>query len=77
MNTRGVKQLDPLAELTQLDWLVLPIQACPNTVAEQQIAAVHFRVPHEPWAPERAFVQPVTVRRSRRRVLFLQCSGVG
>ena len=77
MRTQGVKQLDPVAQTRQLDWLVLPAWECPDESAERRVAAVHFRVPHEPWGPEHAFVQQVTVRRSRRRVLFLQQSGMG
>ena len=76
MRTHGVKQLDPVAQTRQLDWLVLPARRCPDQAAERRVAAVHFRVPHGPWVPEYAFVQPVTVRRSRRRVLFLQQSGM-
>jgi hypothetical protein len=75
MRTHGVKQLDPVHQTRQLDWLVLPARQCPDPAAEQRIVAVHFRVPHEPWGPELAFVLPVTVRRSRRRVLFVQHSG--
>ena len=74
MRTHGVKQLDPVAQTRQLDWMVLPARLCPDKDAERR---VHVRVPHEPWGPERAFVHPVTVRRSRRRVLFLQHSGEG
>ena len=73
----GVKQLDPVAETKQLEWLMLPVEECPDAEAERRIAATHFRVPHEPWAPAQAFVQPVTVRRSRRRVLFVQQFGQG
>ena len=75
MRTHGVKQLDPVAQTRQLDWLVLPARSCPDREAERRVAAVYFRVPHEPWGRERAFVHPVTVRRSRRRVLFVQQSG--
>ena len=75
MRTRGVKLLDPVLHTDQLDWLFIPVRDCPDATAERQIAACHFRVPHEPWGPYRAFVLPVIVRRSRRRVLFCQRSG--
>ncbi len=75
MTTRGVKLLDPSVETAQLDWLVLPAHRCPDQRSEQQVIHHYFRVPHGPWAPQQAFVQPVVVRRSRRRVLFCQESG--
>lgn len=76
MKMHGVKQLDPVDRTRQLDWLLLPARQCPDESAERRVATVHFRVPHEPWGPQEAFVQPVAVRRSRRRVLFLQQSGM-
>jgi hypothetical protein len=77
MRTQGVKLLDPVAETRQTDWMVLSTRECPDHTAEERVAALHFRRPHEPWGSERAFVQPVTVRRSSRRVLFIQDSGLG
>lgn len=76
MRTRGVRKLDLVSESMQLDWLVLPVSQCPDEETERQIMAAHFRVPHEPWVPNRAFVAPVAVHRSRRRVLFVQQSGL-
>jgi hypothetical protein len=76
MKTQGMKVLDPVLENGQIDWLVVSAQECPNQEAERRLAQVHFRVPHEPWGAERAFVTPVRVRRSRRRVLFVQKSGL-
>ena len=76
MRTRGVKILDPVLQMTQVDWLVVPIRECPDQAAEFRVASRHFRVPHGPWGPGRAFVRPVTIRRSRRRVLFRQKSGL-
>ena len=76
MRTRGIKLLDRSAHTCQLDWLVLPLRECPDEAAERRVMVSHFRVPHEPWAPYRAYVQPVTVRRSRRRILFFQHSGL-
>lgn len=76
MRRRGVKLIDPVLQTGQLDWLVVPAKECPDGAAERQVVTVHFRVPHEPWGPDRAFVHPVSIRRSRRRVLFRQESGI-
>lgn len=76
MRTQGMKVLDPVLEHGQIDWLIVPAQECPNQEAERRLAQAYFRVPHEPWGAERAFVLPVCVRRSRRRVLFVQQSGL-
>jgi len=76
MRTRGVKVMDPVAETTQVDWMVIPAHECPDPQTERHLIEKHFRVPHEPWGGELAFVQPVVVRRSRRRVLFCQESGL-
>lgn len=75
MRTQGVKLLDPVLETSQL-WLIIPSHECPDQAAELTVVAAHFRVPHEPWGLIKAFVQPVKIRRSRRRVLFRQESGV-
>ncbi len=76
MKTHGTKLLDPLAETSQLEWMLLPVQECPDAESERRIIQAHFRVPHEPWGPGRAFVLPVQVRRGRNWVLFRQISGV-
>jgi hypothetical protein len=76
MRTRGVKLLDPVLDTVQIDWLFLPVEQCPRPQDEWQVIASHFRKPHEPWGPSRAFVMPVDIRRSRRRVLFSQRSGL-
>jgi hypothetical protein len=75
MKTRGVKILDPVLESSQLDWMVVGVEECPDAEAEQRIVAIHFRIPHQPWGSDRTFVDPVTIHRSRRRVLFCQESG--
>ena len=75
MRTQGVKLLDPVLETSQL-WLIIPKQECPDEAAELNVVAAHFRVPHEAWGLIKGFVQPVKIRRSRRRVLFSQESGV-
>lgn len=76
MRTRGVKVFDPVSELNQLDWLIVSVDECPDDEAERFVIATHFRVPHEPWGPDQAFVHPVAIRRTRRRILFCQESGL-
>jgi hypothetical protein len=76
MRTRGVKLLDPKLENIQIDWLVVPTKECRDNNDEGRLISTHFRKPHEPWGNSRAFVQPVRIRRSRRRVLFSQESGL-
>jgi len=77
MITRGVKLLDPVAEINQVDWLFISRDQCPSEEAERQLMVRHFRIPHQPWGAGQAFVGNVVIRRSRRRVLFSQESGVG
>ena len=76
MRTSGVKLLDPVLENVQIDWLLVPVHECRDARDEVRLISNHFRKPHEPWGPSRAFVMPVRVRRSRRRVLFWQRSGL-
>jgi hypothetical protein len=76
MTKRGVKMIDPMAETVQVDWLVVPAEQCPGVEDELRLISCHFRTPHEPWGHSRAFVMPVRVQRSRRRVLFVQQSGL-
>ncbi len=76
MITRGTKFMDPVLETNQLDWLVVASEECPDTASEQQLVARHFRIPHQPWGSRGAFVTTVVIRRSRRRVLFRQESGI-
>ena len=76
MKRHGTKILDPGSETLQLEWLVVSTDKCPNAAAEEHMARAYFRQPHEAWAPQRAFVAPVTVRHSRRKKLFCQLSGV-
>ncbi len=76
MRTSGVKVLDPVLDTVQIDWLVVPVQECRDSRDEWRLISSHFRKPHEPWGPSRAFVLPVHVRRSSRRVLFSQQSGL-
>ena len=76
MRTRGVKLLDPVLDNTQIDWLLVTVDECRDVQEEWKLVSRHFRKPHEPWGPTRAFVEPVCIRRSRRRVLFSQHSGL-
>jgi hypothetical protein len=76
MRTSGVKLLDPVLEHMQIDWLFVSTHECRDTQDEERLIDSYFRKPHEPWGASGAFVQPVCVRRSRRRVLFRQQSGL-
>ncbi len=76
MKKRGVRITDPLLETSQVDWLIVPIAECPDPSAESRLVRTFFRRVHEPWGPGLAFVLPVKVQRSRRRVLFRQESGL-
>ena len=77
MRSQGVKFLDRVLQNSQVHWLVLRREECPDEHSERRIILSYFRVPHEPWTLPAAFVHPVRVRRSRRRVIFYQESGVG
>jgi hypothetical protein len=77
MRSRGVKVLDPVLDHSQIDWLFVSVEDCPDAAAEARIITAYFRKPHGPWGPGRAFVSHVEIRRSRRRVLFRQRSGRG
>jgi hypothetical protein len=76
MRKQGVKVLDRAGETQQIEWLVVHVGECPDAVCEQRVAARYFKIPHDAWTGPRAFAEPVEVRRSRRRVLFRQYSGV-
>ena len=76
MRTRGVKVLDAVLDTRQLDWLIVRSHECPDEEAERHYMSTFFRIPHRPWGGARAFVHPVEVRRSRRRVFFSQESGL-
>ena len=76
MRTQGSKVIDPTLETDVLEWLIVPVRECPDEVSERRIVASYFRVPHSHWGVLRAFVRPVQIRRSRRRVLFCQQLGI-
>jgi len=71
-----MKVVDPTLETELLDWLIVPARECPDETTEQRIVASYFRIPHNSWGVLQAFVRPVQIRRSRRRVLFRQRSGI-
>jgi len=73
MVTKGVRLLELVLETTQIDWLFVPADRCRDARDEERLICGRFR---EPWEPSGAFVMPVCIRRSRRRVLFSQMSGL-
>lgn len=73
MRKSGVKRLD---DIRQIDWLLVAAHQCPDPAYEQRLIARHFRIPHEPAGNDLTFVQEVKIRRSCRRILFHQESGV-
>jgi hypothetical protein len=76
MRTRGTRLVDSMVGTVQVDWLLIPTEECRDIHAENRVIRMHFRQPHEPWGHHGAFVLPVCIRRSRRRVLFFQQSGI-
>jgi hypothetical protein len=76
MRTKGVKVLDPGFQTEQREWLLLSVRECPDPASEQRVVMSYFRAPQSPSGVVRAFVRPVQIRRSRRRVLFCQELGV-
>jgi hypothetical protein len=75
MRDRGTRILDR-AETRQVRWLVVSADDCPGESAEQKIIRGCFPVPHAAWTWPPAFVGPVLVYRTRRRVLFRQQAGI-
>ncbi len=73
MRKSGVKCLD---DIRQIDWLIVATGQCTNQSAQQRLIARHFRIPHGPSGNDLTFVQEVKIRRSSRRILFRQESGV-
>lgn len=76
MKKHGVKILDPSAETLQVDWLLVSADECPDDQTLATLVRRHFRKAHEPWGSNRAYVHEVVVRRTRRRILLLQYSGL-
>lgn len=74
--SRGVKFIDQICHEDQLDWLMLEVRECPDLETEAVVISRHFRVPHPPAENDPSFVEPVTIRRTSRRVLFRQRSGI-
>ena len=73
MRKSGVKRLD---DIRQIDWLFVAVEHCPDAPSEERLIARHFRIPHGPSGNDLTFVQEVKIRRSCRRILFHQESGV-
>lgn len=73
MRKSGTKQLD---DVRQIDWLIVPAGRCPDQSTLDSLIARYFRIPHGPSGNDLTFVQEVRIRRSRRRILFHQESGV-
>ncbi len=73
MRKSGIKRLD---DIRQIDWLIVPAKRCPDRATLEGMIARHFRIPHEPSGNDLTFVQEVKIRRSQRRILFHQESGV-
>ena len=73
MRKSGVKRLD---DIRQIDWLIVQADQCSNPSAQEGLIACHFRIPHDPSGNDLTFVQEVSIRRSSRRILFRQESGV-
>lgn len=73
MRKSGVRLLD---EVRQIDWLIVSAEQCRDEASQQRLIARHFRIPHGPSGNDLTFVRNVSIRRSRRRILFRQESGV-
>jgi len=73
MRKSGVKCLD---DIRQIDWLVVSKEQCPDQSTQERLIACYFRIPHQSSGNDLTFVQEVTIRHSRRRILFYQESGV-
>jgi hypothetical protein len=76
MRNQGIQFQDQVLQLRQVHWLFVNRRECPDEPSERRIIHAFFRVAHEPWSQPAAFVCPVQVRRSRRRILFRQESGI-
>ncbi len=75
MRDRGIRILD-YAETRQVRWLLASINECRDESTERRIIRSWFLLPHAAWSCPPAFVEPVVICRSRRRVLFRQQAGV-
>jgi hypothetical protein len=75
MRNQGIRKLDK-ADSEQIVWLVLSSAECPDSISERRVEASFFLVPHNAWSWPAAFADPVYVRRTRRRILFIQHAGV-
>ena len=75
MSDRGIRWID-IAETRQVLWLLVPVEDCPDQSSEERLTRSHFLVPHTTWSWPKAFVEPVSIVRTCRRVLFRQQLGI-
>jgi hypothetical protein len=75
MRDRGIRILDH-AETRQVRWLLVSVEDCRDETAERQIVRSCFPLAHAAWSWPPAFVGPVVICRTRRRVLFHQQAGI-
>jgi hypothetical protein len=75
MRYQGIRVVDK-AETEQLVWLLLRAVECPDPTSERRVEASYFLVPHGAWISPPAFADPVRIRRTQRRILFVQRAGV-
>jgi hypothetical protein len=63
-------------ETQQLVWMLFSTVDCPDHRAERRVEEACFLVPHGLWSWPPAFADRVSIRRTRRRILFSQRAGV-
>ena len=71
MRYQGMRVLDK-AETQQLVWLLFSTVDCPDHSAERHVEEAYFLVPHPQWSWPPAFADQVSIRRTRRRILFCE-----
>ena len=72
---QGIRSLDT-TETQQLRWLLVSSSDCPDHTAERRVKESYFLVPHGLWSWPPAFADQVSIRRTRRRILFCQRAGI-
>ena len=75
MRYQGIRVLDK-AETQQLVWLLFSAVDCPDSSSERHVEDAYFLVPHALWTWPPAFADQVSIRRTRRRILFRQRAGI-
>ncbi len=76
MRNQGTRILDRAGETRRMQWLMVFAHECRDRAAEERLIGSHFLRPHTRWSWPPAFVDPVVVQRTRRRVFMSQISGV-